>query len=240
MFFRFNNETKSYLIIASILFIILLLINCSEENSPTNIIPDPVTPIDYYVNAVSGSNYNDGSEQSPFRTSTIPIFGSGLGNGLWLILIGWFLNSAAVQSYRRVVIQDILEDVPISQMMRRQAATVSPDCSISDLVHKHVMDSDERAFPVTQNEQLAGMVTIDDIREVSKDDWDHTRVRQIMTPANELVTLDMRDDASEAFNKLAQRDVRQLPVVKGSELLGLLRRRDIIRWLQLQSDAELT
>jgi Zn-dependent protease/CBS domain-containing protein len=169
----------------------------------------------------------------------IPIFGGGLGNGLWLILIGWFLNSAAVQSYRLVVIQDILEDVPISQMMRRQAATVSPDCSISDLVHKHVMDSDERAFPVAQNEQLAGMVTIDDIREVSKDDWDNTSVRQIMTPSNELVTLDMQDDASKAFNKLAQRDVRQLPVVKGSDLLGLLRHRDIIRWLQLQSDTEL-
>jgi Zn-dependent protease len=33
----------------------------------------------------------------------IPVLGSGLLNGIWLAFIGWFLNSAASQAYRRAV-----------------------------------------------------------------------------------------------------------------------------------------
>jgi len=36
---------------------------------------------------------------------SIPIFGTGFIGGLWLVFIGWFLNSAAIQSYQRVVIK---------------------------------------------------------------------------------------------------------------------------------------
>ena len=55
----------------------------------------------------------------------------------------------------------------------------------------------------------------------------------------DLVTIEPQADASQAFNKLMQLDVNQLPVVQGSELIGMLQRRDIVRWLQLQSNAGL-
>jgi CBS-domain-containing membrane protein len=61
-----------------------------------------------------------------------------------------------------------------------------------------------------------------------------------MTPAEELVTLTVEDDAGDAFMALAQRDVRQLPVLdEHSDLQGLLRRRDIVKWLQLHADFSL-
>jgi predicted transcriptional regulator len=44
------------------------------------------------------------------------------------------------------------------------------------------------------------------------------------------------DDAAEALSKLRSQDVRQLPVMQNGALAGLLRRRDIVKWLQLQSD----
>jgi CBS domain-containing protein len=64
-------------------------------------------------------------------------------------------------------------------------------------------------------------------------------VADIMTPADKLITVTSQDDAAEAMRKLSRRDVNQLPVMDGNHLIGLLRRRDIVRWLQLHSDTEL-
>ena len=169
----------------------------------------------------------------------IPLFGSGFANGLWLAFIGWFLNSASAQSYQQIVIQDILEDVPVAKMMRLNPPTVDPDRSISSLVHDHVMQSDDHAFPVIEDNRLIGLVTLEDIRAVPRQNWETTTVREIMTTAERLTTITPEEEAAEALNKLMGRDVRQLPVVRAGELLGLLRRRDIIKWMQLQSGENL-
>ena len=100
-----------------------------------------------------------------------------------------------------------------------------------------MMQSDDHAFPVIEQGLLAGLVTLEDIRGVPREAWETTTIRDIMTPADELMTITREEDAAETLNKLMQRDVRQLPVVIDNKLAGLLRRRDIIKWLQLQSEA---
>jgi Zn-dependent protease/CBS domain-containing protein len=167
----------------------------------------------------------------------IPLLGTGLVNGLWMAFIGWFLNSAALQSYQQVVIHDILHGVPVSRLMRLNPPTVSSSISISSLVHDHVMGTDDHAFPVVDEGQLVGIVTLEDIRSAARDIWDTRHVQQIMTPAPRLVVADPNEDAADALDKLAQSDVHQLPVVRDGKLVGLLRQRDILKWLHLQSAA---
>jgi Zn-dependent protease/CBS domain-containing protein len=166
----------------------------------------------------------------------IPLLGGGTISGLWLAFIGWFLSSAASQSYRQVVVNDILEDVPVGRVMRSSPPSVPSDISIDSLVHDHVMQTDDHAFPVVDGEKFVGIVTLDDLRSVSRDAWDTTTVGQVMTPTSELVTVTTDEDAAEAMTKLQRLDVRQLPVTRNGSLAGLLRRRDIVKWLQLQSD----
>lgn len=167
---------------------------------------------------------------------SLPYFGTGLVGGLWLAFIGWFLNNAAVQSYRQVVVEDLLGGVPVSQLMRQNAPAVPPSLPVSSLVHDHIMGTDDRAFPVIDNDRLLGLVCIEDVRKAPKERWDSTPVSQIMTPANELAVATPREDAAEALGELATRDVNQLPVVDNGRLVGMLRRRDIMRWLQLHSE----
>jgi CBS domain-containing protein len=57
-----------------------------------------------------------------------------------------------------------------------------------------------------------------------------------MTPAEKLIVTSPDEDAGQALDKLSSNDVRQLPVVSNGELVGLLRRRDIIKWLQLHAE----
>jgi CBS domain-containing protein len=47
-------------------------------------------------------------------------------------------------------------------------------------------------------------------------------------------------DAAKAMAQLQQRDVRQLPVMRNGSLVGLLRRRDLVKWLQLHSERGLS
>lgn len=166
----------------------------------------------------------------------VPFFGTGFIGGLWLAFIGWFLNNAAAQSYRQVVVEDLLGGVPVAQLMRTNAPTVASNIPVSSLVHDHIMGTDERAFPVVDSDRLVGLVCVEDVRKVPRESWESTTVSQIMTPANQLVVATPREDASAALNDLASRDVNQLPVVENGQLVGILRRRDIMRWLQLHSE----
>lgn len=169
---------------------------------------------------------------------SLPVFGTGLISGLWLAFIGWFLNSAASQSYQQVVIQDILEGVPVSRIMHLNPPTVSPNVPITDLVNEQFMQTDEHAFPVVDAGRLVGIITLDDIRKIPRTDWDHTTVRDGMTPAPKLLTVSQNSDAAEAMRTLSINDIHQLLVLDNNhELIGVLRRRDLIRWLQLHSEA---
>jgi Zn-dependent protease/CBS domain-containing protein len=168
--------------------------------------------------------------------ATIPVFGTGLINGLWLIFIGWFLNVAARQSYRQVVVQDLLEDLPVALLMRNNVPAVSPDLSVGNLVYKYIIDTGESAFPVVEDDRIVGLVALEDVRKIPREAWERTNVREIMTQADQLAVVSPQEKVSEALNQLEQRDVRQVPVVQDGHLLGLLRRRDIMRWLQTQSE----
>jgi CBS domain-containing protein len=169
----------------------------------------------------------------------IPFFGTGFINGLWLVFIGWFLNSASQQSYRQILIRDLLDGVRVKRMMRTRVLMVSPHITVESLVNDHILGSDDQAFPVVENDRLVGMVTLQDVRSAERDRWDELTVSDIMTPQSKLITVSTQDDAADALSKLTQSDVRQLPVMEENEIAGLLRRRDIIRWLQLESHANL-
>ena len=168
--------------------------------------------------------------------ANLPVLGTGVTNGLWLAFIGWFLINAASQSYQQVVLEDMLEGVPITRLMREPAPAVSPDLPVSDLVYEHVMQGDERAFPVVEGDRLLGMVYAENLRAVDRAAWDTTTVRQVMVPEKELEVVTPREDAMDAFQKLASKEMRQIPVVQNGKLVGMLRRRDILRWLQLRSE----
>jgi Zn-dependent protease/predicted transcriptional regulator len=165
----------------------------------------------------------------------LPVFGSGLVGGLWLVFIGWFLNYAAKATYQQTVIRDLLEDVPVFRLMRSDVPTVPPNISVSELVYDHLMGTDEHGFPVMAGDRLVGLVCLQDIRKVPREAWDRTTVGEIMTRADQLDVVAAQEDASDALDKLTRRDVRQAPVVENGRLVGLLRRRDILKWLDLQS-----
>ena len=164
------------------------------------------------------------------------LFAPGVINGVWLAFIGWFLSEAAVQSYRQTAIQDLLDDVPVALLMRSDTPVVPPDLPVSALVYDFIMKTGEKAFPVVAGDLIVGMVSLEDVRKVPRDAWDTTTVSRIMTREEQLGVVAPQENASVALNRLERLNVGQVPVVQDGRLVGLLRRRDIMRWLQTQSE----
>jgi Zn-dependent protease/CBS domain-containing protein len=165
----------------------------------------------------------------------VPFFGTGPVSGLWLAFIGWFLNNAAVMSYRQLIVRESLEEVPVSRLMETRFTRVDPDMSVATLIDEHVMASGQRAFPVEQGGRLAGMVCLLDLNKRRRDQWGTTTVREIMRPVDELITVSPRDEAFNALALFGRRDVNQLPVVEDGRVVGMIRREDILKWLSLHA-----
>ena len=167
-----------------------------------------------------------------------PILGGGLFQGLWLVLIGWFLNNAAINSYRTLVVTESLAGVPVARLMRAPARVVTPQTRVSDLVELF-MRGDDHCFMVMEGDRFAGLVCMADVRKAQRDRWDVTPVRDIMTEAHELAVARPEESGADALRKLASLDVDQLPVVDDDGVLvGMLRRADLLRWLELFAEAE--
>jgi Zn-dependent protease/CBS domain-containing protein len=163
----------------------------------------------------------------------VPLLGRGLINGLWLAFVGWFLNNAALLSYRELLLRESLEHVPVSKLMLTRFVRIAPQMRIDTLIEEHLMTSGQRSFPVQVDGRLVGMVSLGDLHKYKRDKWHEVTVEDVMTPAAQLVTIDPNGSALTALEILTRRDLAQLPVVQGQDLLGLLRREDILKWLSL-------
>jgi CBS domain-containing protein len=168
----------------------------------------------------------------------VPFFGTGVFGGLWLALIGWFLNNAAFMSYRQLLTRRSLENVPVSSVMLSRFATVPPHTSLASLIDEYIMRSDQRAFPVVEGDRLVGLVCLEDVRRLSAAERATQSVRDVMTPARELATIAPDEATAEALQALSRRAVNQLPVVKDGQVRGLIRREDILKWLTLHGEEQ--
>ncbi len=166
----------------------------------------------------------------------LPLLGTGVVNGLWLLFGGWFVAEAARRSVQRVRLRDLLRDVPVARLMRSAPPTAQANISIRSLVLDRVMTADEEAFPVLDGGRLVGIVTIDDARRVPRYRWEAATVREVMTGLDRLVMTVRDADAATALDKMTAAGVGQLPVVQDGSLVGMLRRRDLIEWLQSRDD----
>ncbi|NMA24231.1 MAG: CBS domain-containing protein [Clostridiales bacterium] len=111
----------------------------------------------------------------------------------------------------------------VSELMTDNVISISPDEPASlaaRLLYRHNIGS----VPVcTEDGRLRGIVTDRDIVlrcVAAENDPETTPVREIMSRG--LVTVSPTDDVREAARKMAQSQVRRLPVVDSGRLVGML------------------
>lgn len=148
-------------------------------------------------------------------------------SGIWMMFLGWFLYQATEGSLKGRLIEETLSKVKITEIM--DAGFKSVDSKITlDKLADFFLQYKQGGFPVTQNGKIAGMVTLEDFREVPRKKWFETKVKEIMTGVENLQILRLTDNAYDAFLKMTSYDLGRLPVVDDGKIVGLVTRSSII------------
>lgn len=158
--------------------------------------------------------------------------GGLLMDGLWLIFIGWFLDTSASAQIQRGNLRSILLNYRVQDAMNPNYAVIPGDESIRTLMDFHIIGEGRRYIVVEEEHQPVGLLTLHHVRHIPQEQWDELRVRDSYLPFSQLRTLSPQTNLWEAFNEMQSDGVNQLPVIQDGRLLGILSREDLLSYLK--------
>lgn len=174
----------------------------------------------------------------------IIILNGNFATGIWLIVIGWFLQNAAVTEIAGGNLERMLEGVRVEHVMRRDWPRVPIRLKVRQLVDDYVLGPGapgQRAFMVDDDaiDPPRGLVTLTEVANVPQERWDWTGLTDIMVPWSRVVKVSPTEPLLDALRTMDDHGINQMPVVTGADgltVVGLLTREQVLRYLRLQAE----
>jgi CBS domain-containing protein len=158
--------------------------------------------------------------------------------GLWWMVLGWFLRTAAQQSYEGAVIRGLLAGQPVRRFMTADVTGVPPELDVGRLVEEYFYRQHHRLYPVRTAGRLLGYVTPTEIKRVPPAEWPRHRVEEIMAADLAPVRIAPDADAAEALAQMQRTGRTRLLVVENGLVTGILTLRDLLNFLSLKMEIE--
>lgn len=160
------------------------------------------------------------------------MFSGNFVGGLWIAFIGWFLESAANGQVHQQALHEMLSGQTVARAMNHDFSTVPANMSLQELANQYILGEGKRYFIVENAGRASGMITLQKIKEIPREEWSHTTAYQAMIPVDKLHLLQPDTQLWEAMQAMELDDVGQEPVISNGEILGVLSREDIRRFVQ--------
>lgn len=165
----------------------------------------------------------------------LQIFAGALLGGLWLIFIGMFLRTMAESSYQNLVLVQTLEDVRVGDVATLDLVTVPPELTIGELVDDYLLDHGHRAYPVVENGPPVGLISVKELRDLPADKRSVTTVRERMQPVEDSMRVAPDLPLTEALKRLGSVPGGRLLVMRNGELVGMLTRSGLARFVEIRN-----
>lgn len=162
----------------------------------------------------------------------LQLFGGAAIGGLWLLFIGWFVRTAAEMSFRQHVLTESLRGVSVREMMTPDPETVPAGLSLQEFVEDRIMRGRHKAYPVTEGGTVVGLVSLDQVKKVPREDWPRRTVDDVMTPADDGLVLGPNEDVVSALEQLGRAADGRLVVAENGQVRGIITRADLARWIE--------
>jgi Zn-dependent protease/CBS domain-containing protein len=152
-------------------------------------------------------------------------------SGIWMSLIGWFLASAAANSYHQMLMQQVLEGHNVSEIVSSDCISVEPNLPIERLVNEYVVPTGRRCFVVVREGITLGLVTLQEVKGVLRDMRSRIVVAQIMKPIDKLKRVTPDEDLSTVLNILTQENLIHVPVMVDGQVVGIVTRENLLNFV---------
>ena len=139
--------------------------------------------------------------------------------GFWSVLVGLFLFDAAysVVKHVRGRLQNIVREAMSAPF------SIEPDLLISKLIDSVLPMHRQVAFPVAVDQQLHGILSLEDLKSLPRERWHLTRARDVMRPIAPRFFVDPNATLDYARELMKRNGIGSLAVVgKNGELVGFL------------------
>jgi len=175
------------------------------------------------------------------------VFGAWLGitrgqwtSGLWMAFIGWFLLNAAQESVAQVAIRETLSGLHAADVMSHEIPTVPRNMSLEEY-GQEVARTGRRCHLVTTDDRLMGMMNVNALNSVPRNDWGNMSVQAVMIPRDKILWARPEEPLLGLLERLVSADVNQMPVVTdtendGAHIIGMITRDSILRVMQARSE----
>lgn len=161
----------------------------------------------------------------------VSLFSGSTVGGLWQILIGFFLMSAARGTYQQLLIKSALGNRTVARMMTEDVHQASPDDTLSRVVNEIMLAHAVSFVPVTEGEHLLGYVDSSLVRRIDRENWDNTSVGDIFIASDSENTLRPDFLADALLQRIAKTGRRKYLVAEKERFLGVITLTDLLAYL---------
>lgn len=154
-------------------------------------------------------------------------------NGIWFIFLGWFINQASQSSYQSTIMSDIFNKIHISEFMTAKVIIVDYYISLMELTDNYFFKYKYASFPVRKDEEIIGLISLDNMKKVDRAEWSQTTVGRITTPLSENLIVSPNDSVSAAMKKLFGNGLGRVLVMDQGNLIGIVSKTDILNYIRI-------
>ena len=153
------------------------------------------------------------------------------GNGLWTLLIGWFLLRNAGFAAQSAQVQDKLDQYTAKDAVIADSPLVTDNLTVREFVNDYVIGQQHWKKFLVVNEQgtLSGEIDTQDLKQVPTSQWNEIYLAELVQPLKEITTVLDSTSLLEVAKQLETTDFRELAVItEDGVAIGLLDKSSII------------
>ena len=148
--------------------------------------------------------------------------------GLWMTIIGLMIalmlgttegRTRGVWRVKRGTVEDV---------MNRDVVQIPPGMKVTDFINKVLSNNHHTSFPVVQERRLHGMLLLDELKQVPREQWPGLEAREVMRPVDGSMFLDANTPIAEAQSMLSNNRLGRAVVLDSNGLIvGYVSLRDV-------------